>query len=96
MNPAQDILDSIPPPPFNVVNPLTHRVIAQVNGRNIRILNKNRKLLIHSCGINVPPILRERFGKSTVNEDDPLFYEAFITAECWNLIRAGYRIEQIL
>jgi hypothetical protein len=95
MNPAQRILDSIPAPPFNVVNRHNHRLIAQVNSEKVLILDKKRISLIGIFGINVPPFLREKFnGRSIINRDDPLFYEAFITAECWNLIRAGYIIER--
>lgn len=89
------LFNTIPQPPFNVVNPKNRRMIARVQDENVSIIDSRWKESLYTLGINIPPFLRERFKLNrVVYHDDPSFYEAFITAECWNLLRSGYRIEK--
>lgn len=92
---AVALFNTIPQAPFNVINPKNKRLIAKVGNECISIIDKRKKEYIDTLGINIPPFLRERFGdKTVIQHDDPLFYQAFITAECWNLLRSGYRIDK--
>lgn len=89
------LLDSIPQAPFNIINPKNRRLIAKVGNEDISIIDKGKREHIYKMGIIIPAFLRERFnGKMLVHVEDPLFYEAYITAECWNLLRSGYRFEK--
>ena len=91
---AAMLFNRIPQAPFKVINPNNKRVIAIVKGKEILIMDKAREISMLTWGINIPPFLREKFeNKSVIYRDDPLYYQAFITAECWNLLRSGYTIE---
>ena len=96
LNRAMALLNTIPQPPFNVINPKNRRVIARVGDRDVSIVDKGKRRYINALGINIPPFLRQRFEfRSVVYQGDSSFYEAFITAECWNLLRGGYRFEKV-
>ena len=91
---SRNLFDSIPNPPFDVIHPRTKRVIARISQDNIVIRDRKEEGRIIR-GINIPPFLREKFSNANViYRDDPFFYEAFITAECWHLLRNGYKIKK--
>jgi len=91
-----ELFNSIPSPPLEIYNPHNNRKVAWVTQNGIFIKDRREKETIERWGINIPPFLKERFNNAkSIHDDNPFFYEAFITAECWNLLRDGYRIRKL-
>lgn len=90
-----DLFSTIPQPPFKVINPKNKRLVATVWENKVCILDKGVRENINTSGVIIPAFLREKFQhRKNVFCNEPLFYEAFVTAGCWDLLRSGYRIEK--